>query len=230
MTYVISGIDGCFDRLTALLDTIRFSDSDILYVLGDMVGSGDASLEVVSDLSMRPNVYPVAGDKDFRALRMLSGFDRMAKDGTAPDPAFIAEMKAWAEQDGGSAMLAAFRALDEDMREGILDFLSEMTLFEEPEVNGKKYLLVHAGIRGFDPERELDSYAPEDFMTEAPDFGKPYFSDRTVIVGHTPTQKIPGATPGKIFHTDGFIAIDCGVTEGGKLACLRLDDGAEFYA
>ena len=230
MTYVISGIDGCFDRLTALLDAIRFSDSDILYVLGDMVGSGDASLEVVSDLSMRPNVYPVAGDKDFHALRMLSGFDRMAKDGTTPDPAFIAEMKTWAEEEGGSAMLAAFRALDEDMREGVLDFLSEMTLFEEPEVNGKKYLLVHAGIRGFDPGRELDSYEPEDFMTGAPDFGKPYFSDRTVIVGHTPTQKIPGATPGKIFHTDGFIAIDCGVGEGGKLACLRLDDGAEFYA
>lgn len=230
MTYVISGIDGCFDRLTALLDAIRFSDSDILYVLGDMVGSGDASLEVVSDLSMRPNVYPVAGDKDFRALRMLSGFDRMAKDGTTPDSAFISEMKAWAEEEGGSAMLSAFRALDEDMREGILDFLSEMTLFEEPEVNGKKYLLVHAGIRGFDPGRELDSYTPEDFMTEAPDFGKPYFSDRTVIVGHTPTGKIPGATPGKIFRTDGFIAVDCGVGEGGKLACLRLEDGAEFYA
>ena len=229
MTYVISGIDGFSDKLTEMLDLIRFSDRDVLYVLGDAVGIGPGSLDVLNDLSMRANVYPIAGEKDFRALRMLSGFDRMAKDGTAPDAAFIAEMTAWAENEGGQTMLADFRALDDEMREGVLDFLSEMTLYEQAETGSRKYLLVHAGVRGFDASRDLDSYEPDDFMSVSPDFRTPYFSDCTVIVGHTPTSRIPGAVPGKIYRTDGFIAIDCGAAEGGTLSCLRLEDGEEFY-
>ena len=34
---------------------------------------------------------------------------------------------------------------------------------------------------------------------------------------------------GKIYRTDGFIAIGCGAAEGGTLSCLRLEDGEEFY-
>lgn len=230
MTYVISGINGYYDKLTELLTAVRFSDEDILYVLGDMVGTGSGSVETLNDLSMRANVYPIAGDQDFRTLRMLSGFDRMAKDGSTPDAAFISEMTDWATKDGGQEMLTAFRALDEDAREGVLDYLSEMTLFEEVTVGGKRYVLVHAGIRGFDPDRALDDYEPDDFMTEIPDFAEPYSDDFTTVVGHTPTSAIPGATAGCIFRTEGCIAVDCGVTAGGRLACLRLEDGAEFYA
>lgn len=228
MTYVISDISGQFEQLTELLEKIRFSENDVLYVLGDQVGSGSGSMEVLCDLSMRPNVYPIAGDKDFLALRMLGGFQKTAQSGETPSPEFISEMTAWVAQDGG-AVLGAFRELDEDLREGVLDYLSEMTLYEEAEVKGHKYLLVHAGVRGYDPDKSLEDYSPEDFFTESPDFTKGYAPDLTVVVGHLPTHQIPGAVGGRIFRAPGVIAMDCGAQENGTLGCLCLESGEEFY-
>ena len=56
----------------------------------------------------------------------------------------------------------------------------------------------------------------------------------TVIVGHTPTPLITGIedAPAKICHGDGIIDIDCGCafrSQFSRLACIRLDDMAEFY-
>lgn len=40
MRYLVSDIHGCFDQYQALLEKIRFSDEDELYVLGDVVDRG----------------------------------------------------------------------------------------------------------------------------------------------------------------------------------------------
>lgn len=220
MTYVVANLHGAKDRYEALLDKIRFSKKDILYVLGDTADYGEDAVALLTDLSMCENVYPVAGEHDFLALRMLSGFDKMLKSGSMPDADFAAEMTAWAA-DGGDVTLEGFRALDEDMREGLLDYLSEFSLFEEVEAGGKTFVLVHAGINGFDRDRELDEYAPEDFFTAPED--ECYYSDRIVVVGHIPTKS------GKIEREGNLIRIDCGVKDGGALACLCLETGEEFY-
>ena len=165
-------------------------------------------------------MYHVAGEHDFLALRMLSGFDKMLKNGDMPAPDFAAEMTAWAS-DGGAATLEGFRALDEDMREGLLDYLSECSLYEEVEAGGKDYVLVHAGIDGFDPEKPLEDYAPEHFFTVPQN--ETYYPDRVVIVGHVPTKS------GRIERDGNLIRLDCGVKDGGKLGCLCLETGEEFY-
>ena len=100
---------------------------------------------------------------------------------------------------------------------------SDMSLYEEVEVKGKKYLLVHAGIADFDEDLDLDDCMPEDFIGEELDFEREYFEDTTIIVGHVPTRS------GKIERGEGSIFIDCGASEGGKLACLCLENGKEFY-
>ena len=222
MTYVVSNLHGNYQKYKAMLAEISFKDTDILYVLGDIVDYGEETMELIANMSMRYNVYPVVGEHDYRAIRMLQGFDRMLKSGDAPDPEYIAEMTEWMA-DGGKVTLDGFRALDEEMREGVIDYLSDLALYEEVEVKGKTYLLVHAGIADFDPDADLDDYMPEDFFTEAANLGATYYPDKTLIVGHTPTES------GKIERGDGVIAIDCGVAEGGKLACLCLDNGKEFY-
>ena len=33
----------------------------------------------------------------------------------------------------------------------------------------------------------------------------------------------------EIYHSHNNIVIDCGAAFGGRLACLRLEDMAEFY-
>lgn len=220
MTYVMANLHGELAAYREMIKKIKLSKKDILYLLGDVVDYGEESAALLTDLSMCENVYPIAGEHDFVALRMLSGFDRMLKGESTPDADFSAEMIAWTK-DGGDVTLAGFRALDAEMREGMIDYLSEFSLFEEAEAGGRQYLLVHAGICGYEEGKELDDYAPEDFFTapEQENYGDAY----TVVVGHTPTAS------GKIERDGNIIRIDCGAGRGGKLACLCLETGEEFY-
>ena len=154
---------------------------------------------------------------------MLKGFCAMLQCGAAPDPECITEMTAWV-QDGGQATLDAFRELDQDQREGVLEYLEELALFEEVEIKGKTYLLVHAGVADYDDDTDLYDYQPEDFFSQPLDADYPLIEGTTVVVGHTPTKS------GKIEYGEGSIFIDCGAGEGGSLGCLCLESGKEFYA
>ena len=227
MIYAVSNLHGNYAKFKELLTTISFKETDIMYVLGDIVDYGDEGLELIGDLSVRYNVYPIVGEHDFMAVKMLSGFEKMLKSGEAPDKKFISQMTEWAA-DGGQVTLDAFRTLDAEMREGIIDYLSDMTLYEEVTAGGKEYLLVHAGIAGFKKGIDLEDLKPEAFFTEALDLTKKYFDDKTVVVGHNPTTEENGGN-GKIFYGNGSIAIDCGEARGGTIGCLRLDDLKEYY-
>ncbi len=223
MTYVMSDIHGNYDKFKSILSQISFRESDVMYILGDLVDYGDAAMELIEDLSLRLNVYPIAGEHDFLAVRMLRGFSQMLESGASPDPEFVTEMAEWV-QDGGQSTLDAFRALDSDAREGVLEYLEELMLFDEVTVGGKDYVLVHAGIADYTPDTDLADYLPEDFFSEPLDAAYPLIENATVVVGHVPTRS------GKIERREGSIFLDCGACEGGKLGCLRLEDGKEFYA
>lgn len=221
MTYVVANLHGNNTGFQKLLRTISFKESDVLYVLGDSVDVGEETMELLTDMSMRANVYPLAGEHDLKALRMLSGFEKMLKDGSAPTPDFSAEMTAWA-QDGGMVTLTGYRALDGEMREGVLDYLSECMLCDEIEVGGKTYFLSHAGLANYDEDKCPEDYEPEEvFSTELPK--ESFFETRTLVVGHVPT------TSGKIERRGGVIYLDCGVANGGKIGCLCLETGEEYY-
>ncbi len=222
MTYVVSNIHGDYQKFSALLQDIAFKDSDLMYILGDVVDFGDGSMELIEDISVRLNVYPVAGEHDLMAARMLSGFDKMLRSGETPSASYIGEMNAWMS-NGGKPTLDAFRALDEDAREGVLEYLGEMALYEETTVKGKDYLMVHAGIAGYTEGCDLDDFGPEDFFTETPDADYPPIKGKTLIVGHRPTPD------GRINYGKGSIYLDCGVANGGRLGCLCLETGEETY-
>ncbi len=229
MTYVVSDLHGSFEKFERLLRKIRFTDDDVMYVLRDIVDYGVGSMDLLCDLSMRFNVIPIVGDHDLRAQKLLTVLDGMLRDGSMPDdPTVLTEMTAWI-QDGGRPTMEGFKALDDDMKEGVLEYLSDLSLYEEVEVKGKNYLLLHAGIAEFDAATPLEDYMPEDFVREALDPNVRYFEDVTVIAGHVPTYEIEGAERGKIFYGNGSILIDCGAAFDEPLACLRLEDGEEFY-
>lgn len=221
MIYVTANLHGDHAAFKTLLETIRFRESDLLYVLGDSVDFGEQSMDLLTDMSMRVNVYPLAGEHDFKALRMLSGFEKMLKDGSAPSPAFSAEMTAWV-QDGGMPTLTGYRALDAEMREGVIDYLSDCMLCDEVEVGDTTYVLAHAGLGNYSPDKTPEDYLPEEvFEAVLPDAS--FFADKTLVVGHVPTAS------GKIERRDGVIYLDCGASRGGRVACLCLDNGEEFY-
>ena len=228
MIYAVSDLHGSFDKFKRLLSEIKFSDNDVMYVVGDIVDYGEQPIELLCDLSMRYNVIPIVGDHDFNALRLLGELDKMLRGEAAPDPEVLSEMTEWI-RDGGQKTMEGFKGLDEDMKEGVLEYLEDMSLYEEVEVGGKKYLLVHAGIADFDADTPLEDYMPEDFIRESADVDHRLIDGVTLIVGHRPTYEIAGAEKGKIYHGEGAVVIDCGAAFGEPLACLCLDNGKEYY-
>ena len=216
MTYVISDICGNYQKFKELMDNVLIGDSDTLYILGNTVDFGDEPMELIEDISMRSNVYAVAGARDYLAARMLYGFDKMLKGGGTPDADYIAQMTAWVAE-GGQTTLDGFRALDADAREGVLDYLTEMTLYEEATVQGKTYFLMSRGIANYDADTDLEDYEPEDFFAD--DATAPQIEDAIVVVGGDVTKS------GKIERDGNVIRINC----GEKLACLCLETGKEFY-
>ena len=216
MTYVISDICGNYQKFKELMDNVLINDSDTLYILGNTVDFGDEPMELIEDISMRSNVYAVAGARYYLAARMLYGFDKMLKGGSTPDANYISEMTEWVA-NGGQTTLDGFRALDADAREGVLDYLTEMTLYEEANVKGKTYILMSRGIANYDADNDLEDYEPEGFFSD--DAEAPEIEDAIVIVGGEPTAS------GKIEKEGNVIRINC----GAKLACLCLENGKEFY-
>jgi serine/threonine protein phosphatase 1 len=115
------------------------------------------------------------------------------------------------------------------MREGVLDYLADMALFEEITVKEQDYVIVHAGIRNFSENAMLDDLAPEDFIYESLDPDREYYEDKTIIAGHIHTNELPDPDPDMIYYGNGTIFLDCGSDKNGTLGCLCLDSGKEYY-
>lgn len=227
MFYALSNLHGNLEKFNLMLKLINFSEEkDVLYVLGDTVDYGAGGIDILTDLSMRPNVYHIKGEHEVLAHRLISRFLEISESGEAPDPEFIAEFRDWTANRGGMPTFEAFSALDSDMREGILEYFEEMTPYEEVVAGKKHFVLCHAGIRGFEDDKSLDDYDEEDFYSEPLDFSKSYIKNTTIVVGHTPTTEF---NKGAIYQTAGAVNVDCGCAFDGKLGCLCLDTGREFY-
>ena len=132
MTYAVANLHGCFSKFKKLLKQINFNDNDVMYVLGDIVDYGDEPIELLCDLSMRYNVIPIVGEHDLRALRLLRELEKMLGGKASPDPEVIGEMTEWI-RDGGQKTMEGFKALDDDMKEGVIEYLEDMSLYEELE-------------------------------------------------------------------------------------------------
>ncbi len=225
MTYVVSNIHGCYAEFTTLLNEINFTKDDVMFVLGDIVDIGADPIPLLCDLSLRENVWAVAGEHDKLAAEMLEGFSEMLKNGGTPEAEFISKMQNWIAM-GGQRTLDGFRELDDDMREGVIEYLADMAPYETLHVGGRDYVLVHSGIRGYSEGKALDDYDWDDFCADGADTCA--VGAATMIVGHAPTTENFSCN-GDIYRGEGFIAVDCGAARGGRLACLCLDNGEEYY-
>ncbi|MFR5028123.1 MAG: hypothetical protein ACLTDF_04530 [Coprococcus sp.] len=96
--------------------------------------------------------------------------------------------------------------------------------FLEVMMARKKFVLVHAGIRNFDPKKELDEYDTEDFITEPADLDKTYYKNRTLVVGHV---KLSSAVRARSLRRTTTLPSRCG--KGGQLGIYCLGNGSEMY-
>lgn len=242
-TYVMSDIHGDYERYCRMLQQISFKDTDTLYILGDVIDRGTRGMEILKDMMMRPNVYPILGNHEYMAsLCMKWLLKEVTKESVEQiSPGLLQGLTEWMNV-GGEASIAEFRRLSAEEREDIVEYLAKFTLYEEVKVNGRAFVLVHAGLSNFTPERALDSYDLSELIFYKPNYDKVYFTDKYLVTGHVPTRVAYAREQGKlveellpeelkdcIFYKNNHIVIDCGCGFGGRLGCLCLDTLEEFY-
>ena len=233
MTYVVSDIHGEYDQFIELLEKIKLQESDTLYVLGDVLDRGPHPIKVLLKLMEMSNAICLVGNHELMALECLEFLRKEITDMSIAelDEKMIDNLVTW-QYNGSKTTIDEFRALDPETQQDVIDFIKEFLIYEELSVNGQAYILVHAGLGNYSPEKDMEDYSLEELVWIRADYGTKYFDDVYVVSGHTPTQRIEGnPKPGYVYRANNHIAIDCGACfPGGRLAAICLDTGEEFYA
>ena len=230
--YVVSDIHGQYDMFLELLDKIRLKETDTLYILGDILDRGPHPIKVLMKLMEMPNAICMVGNHELMALECLEFLMKEITELSidALDEKMLDQLVTW-QYNGSRSTIEEFRALDMETKQEVIDFIKEFSIYEEVTAGGKDYLLVHAGLGNYSPEKDIEDYSLHELIWERADYEVQYFEDIFVITGHTPTQVIAdNPNPGYIYRKNNHIAIDCGATyPGGRLAALCLDTGEAYY-
>ena len=230
MIYVMSDIHGEFAKYTAMLEKINFSDSDTLYVLGDVVDRGPEPCRVLFNMYKRRNVHPIMGNHELMAIKAMEPY--FSEDNYKGfDLELLGSKREYLHfwiHHGGYTTLSKFEALNDSQRQTIWDYMRSFKPYELLAAGDRTFILCHAGLGKYYENKPLTEYTLSELTGDRPTFGKIYYDDSyTVIAGHTPTISITGKP--EIYTSGNLKIIDCGATFGGALACLCLDTMEEFY-
>ncbi len=231
MKYVTSDIHGELDRLKKLIETIELSRDDILYIIGDLVDRGDKPIETIEFVMTHPQIEVIMGNHDEMMLHSLKYKNEK-------------QIERWS-RNGCEPTIEGFSKRTLEEQEKILSYIEGLPYFK---IIDNKYLLVHAG---FEPSRLFENMVDkplEEALIEQKDrlvwvredFLKNKALDNLItIFGHSPRRYIDklfkrdSKLPYEIWFDNTYrdkIGIDTGnCYEGGRLACLRLDDHRAFY-
>lgn len=223
MIYVVSDIHGCYHTFMELLNKISFSKDDTIICLGDIIDRGLHNLKLLDMFIENDNMILIKGNHEFFYECWIQSF--------------LSE-KEWAGFGGRTTI----DELKQISKNDILDyyfFIKNLPLYYECN----DFIMSHNGFNSTFPfvkdnngvilvKETIDKQwatHPYNFIISSDIHRKlPNIQlNKRLIVGHYPT---PFLGSDSIIHKPQYIAIDGGATyKNGKLACLRLDDLAEFY-
>lgn len=245
MHYVMSDLHGRYDLYKKMLEAIRLSDEDVLYILGDFLDRGEEGFRILFDVSERSNIVALRGNHDHSAYNMLKPMGDLVYlyDFYDIDFAYVYPHTSWDKisrmnhalyvwrLNGGETTYEEYRALTDDERERALQLLSGLGTYAEVSVGGRDFVLCHAGIAGYVEGKPLAQYSALELCNVREDYSVRKFAEdnKYLVTGHTPTVRIEGGTEGRIYKGNGHIAVDCGAVFGYGLGCLCLETMEEFY-
>ncbi len=230
----VSDIHGNLPFFKGLLDKARFSQDDILILVGDMLEKGQHSLDLlrfIMDLQKTHTVYPICGNCDGLVLRFFEDDNWDAGFFTNYLPAHPESIlrQLAAEMDFSNWNdLPAFRTALRSYCPDIWQWLKNLPTILETE----HLVFVHGGVPSLEHMEELDSWKcmkNDDFMGQGHQFSK------YVVVGHWPVTlydaSIPSAAP-LMDHQSKIISIDggCVLKADGQLNALIIpeEDSTDF--
>ena len=216
-----------------LLDKIKLKETDTLYILGDVLDRGPHPIKTLRKLMEMSNAICMVGNHELMALECLEFLMKEITDMSIDelDEEMLDNLVTW-QYNGSKSTINEFSQLDSEEKQDVINFIKEFLIYEEVSINDKDYLLVHAGLGNYSPEKNIEDYSLHELIWVRADYDVRYFEDTNVITGHTPTQTIEdNSHPGYIYQRNNHIAIDCGAHyPGGRLAALCLDTGEAYYS
>lgn len=230
MTYVISDLHGYrIEKLKELLEKANFSEDDRLYILGDVIDrNGDGGIGVLQWLIKQPNAELIMGNHEAMLLACDFIFENITD-------AFLEDFGEKKNRllinylfNGGGVTLRNLAKLDVEARYKIVDYLRSCPLYKEINVNGEKYILVHAGLDNFSPDKKISDYSPKELLWAEPKLDDEYYENFHTVFGHTPTKLFCEKYNGKVVKTRTWTFIDCGAAMGNEPVLFCLDDKKEF--
>ena len=234
MIYVTSDLHGRFDCLKMLLKRVNFSDSDWLYIIGDVIDRNDnGGVDILTWLLFQPNVQLILGNHEAMLLKNRWIFNEISNENLdCVDGDDWRNLCTWKANGGGVTIEALSKHTSPETRQDILEYLDECPLFETVAVNGSNYVLVHGGLGGFSKTKRFDEYSPREMFWERVAMTTEYSPEEyTVIVGHTPTVLISESYRNRMIKSrGGWWNIDTGAAmNGGYPMLLCLDTLKEYY-
>lgn len=229
---MLSDLHGNYNVLLRMLETIQFDDTDKLYVLGDCNDRGTKAMEIYEFLKAHSsNIFLLKGNHELMMRDYLKKNSWECPEGRIwKDNGGVKTMANFAQkilQDCNYSM-EDFELKRDEFLNWLLDYLNQLPSYYEINVNGKDYVLIHAGI---DPELPLEEQDEEicawirDYF-----FMSPGLPGKTIIFGHTPTKFMHSSGScfdiwyDPIYHDKIGIDGGLGPFPEGQLNCLCLDD------
>lgn len=217
----IGDIHGMYEKLIKLMDKIRFApEEDLLVFLGDYVDRGpdsEKTLQFIYDLQhSRPDsVVCLLGNHEV----MMSSY--FMQKGVSYNNLIVDYADSWLD-NGGFDTLRQLNELDAGKREELVMWVTNLPV----QYRYQEFFFCHAGV---DPDVPLAAQNEFDMLWRRQQWWEQYKGGETVVVGHTPVQKInkqidyTRRVPKPLFLQNNVIMCDTGAyMSGGKLSCVDV--------
>lgn len=213
----VGDIHGMYEKLIMLMEKIQFDpEEDLLVFLGDYIDRGPDSvrcLQYVYDLKHAhpDSVVCLLGNHEV----MMSSYLMQKRVNFNTVIADYAD--SWLE-NGGFETLQQLNELDKDKREELVEWATNLSI----RFQYQEFFFCHAGV---DPDVPLSAQTEFDMLWRRQRWWEQYKGVETIVVGHTPVQKVKKrvryAKP--LFLPNSIIMCDTGAYMiGGKLTCVDV--------
>lgn len=224
MDYILSDLHGCYALACRLLEKVKFSARDRLFVLGDFIDKGPESIRLAKFLFSMPNAVCIAGNHEYDFLKYYRGLMRETQD-----------------YDGVLQKLRGYfsdgRLLDWEL----VDKFESLPFYVEE----KDWIGVHAGL----PVRMDGTCVPPGeasveqlvYDRRFKDAGMRPRGGKCVLFGHTPVRYLTGRDEILFYPRTGAsknsdrisdyskIHLDLMTEKSGIAGCVSVDPCQSFY-
>lgn len=225
--FIVSDIHGCYDELIKLLSNHWNQEEEELVLLGDYIDRGNQSAEVLGFVysHILDGGTALLGNHDQMLIDFLT-FPLIRED----DYTDLHEMYSMWLYNGGAETVTSLLKLDKaphnalEVRKAILDKTNVLGVLGllEPYYEQDNVLCVHAGIPVY-RQPDWKKATKDEMIWTRPLAKQKNNTDKTIIMGHTPTVNLREENSFDIFLGDRSIFIDGACAYGGQLNAIVVD-------